>query len=244
MQTSMIITAVQNKYPWHELLMPTNIPSWFLVAVGSWAGYLALRTLRAIKRQADTFVSKEKARVTVEIKPFKPDSTDNVWFVEMAVTNGGSTNAFIGPAICLPCINAANWDTKDAYVRLSMNLPAILKPNETITFKPPIQHGNDLKWNLDVETIGMIVSGFSGIFIIGLIEYKDVFGSRWSLKFGRKWSGVISKNNNEWLFTDWKEYDPLDANGEYKICEPGRTKRLWRRLRGRDPNSVHALRVS
>ena len=40
------------RYPWRKLLAPANIPNWFLVAVGFWAGLMALRTLNSIKHQA------------------------------------------------------------------------------------------------------------------------------------------------------------------------------------------------
>lgn len=38
-------------YPWGELLAPANIPNWFLVGVGFWAGLMALRTLREMGRE-------------------------------------------------------------------------------------------------------------------------------------------------------------------------------------------------
>ena len=40
-------------YPWRELYAPANVPNWFLVSVGFWAGLMALRTLKSIDRQAD-----------------------------------------------------------------------------------------------------------------------------------------------------------------------------------------------
>ena len=41
-----------SKYPWRKLYGPANIPTWFLVGVGFWAGLMALRTLKSINRQA------------------------------------------------------------------------------------------------------------------------------------------------------------------------------------------------
>jgi hypothetical protein len=40
-------------YPWGELLAPANVPNWFLVGAACLAGWLAYKTLRAIKEQAD-----------------------------------------------------------------------------------------------------------------------------------------------------------------------------------------------
>jgi hypothetical protein len=38
-------------YQWHELYAPANLPGWFLFLVGGWAGWMALRTLKAIRDQ-------------------------------------------------------------------------------------------------------------------------------------------------------------------------------------------------
>ena len=41
-------------YQWKELLAPANIPNWVLCFVGGFAGWAAFKTLKAIKRQANT----------------------------------------------------------------------------------------------------------------------------------------------------------------------------------------------
>lgn len=224
------------------LASPNNLPNDGLFLIGLAGVCVAVWTLRTIKRQVDTFVSKERARLTVDVDSFEPAEAGVPWFAKMTITNHGSTNAFIGPAICLPCINAANWDTKDAHVRHTINLPSVIKPNEGIEFSPPVQLRNDLKWEFDEETIASVGNGFAGIFLVGLIEYRDVFGGRWSLKFWRKWNGTHS--HGKWLFTDWKEYDPLGANGEYGIRKPTIPLRFWRHLRRRDPNAVVARKAN
>jgi hypothetical protein len=40
-------------YQWRELYAPANVPNWVLAIVALWAGIMALKTLRAIKQQAD-----------------------------------------------------------------------------------------------------------------------------------------------------------------------------------------------
>ena len=59
-------------YQWRELYSPTNVPSWVLALVAAWAGYLALKTLRAIKRQADIQEASMRQWVDVEIVGIEP----------------------------------------------------------------------------------------------------------------------------------------------------------------------------
>jgi hypothetical protein len=40
-------------YQWRELYAPANIPNWALAILAGWAGIMALKTLRAINKQAD-----------------------------------------------------------------------------------------------------------------------------------------------------------------------------------------------
>lgn len=60
-------------YQWRELYAPANIPIWALTALAGWAGFMALRTLGAIKtqadlmkRQAEAMENAERARISVE----------------------------------------------------------------------------------------------------------------------------------------------------------------------------------
>lgn len=80
-------------YQWHELLAPTNIPNWCLVVVGALTGLIALRSLKAIARQADKMevhatmmqrqltemqrqtdwlIEKERPRLSIELSTFDP----------------------------------------------------------------------------------------------------------------------------------------------------------------------------
>ena len=44
---------VKKSYQWIELFSPANIPNWVLAVIAAWAGFMALKTLKAINRQAD-----------------------------------------------------------------------------------------------------------------------------------------------------------------------------------------------
>src|SRR6266851_1433032 len=52
---------------WKEVFGPANLPSWTLVIVGGIAGFLAWRTLNAIKRQADLMEDTAKRQLRAYI---------------------------------------------------------------------------------------------------------------------------------------------------------------------------------
>jgi hypothetical protein len=101
-----------SSYPWGELLAPANIPNWLLVGVGSWAGFLALKCLKDIKRQADLMklqlaemqrqtdwlVSKERPVLTIKLDPFdffQPRSEAGPYFVTGTVHIHGLSDVTI-----------------------------------------------------------------------------------------------------------------------------------------------------
>jgi hypothetical protein len=229
----------KDKYDW--------LAYWAGVAlslVGVGGVWIAVVTVRAVKRQVDTFISKERGRLTVDVEAFIPEDPKQKWYANLIISNHGSTNVFIGPALCLSCINVPQWDMKDAVLQLQIDLPKVIPPNiGGIKFAAPIQIGNKLSGTYDFKTIDEIGNGTKGVFVVGLIEYWDVFDERWSLKFTRKWGGSL--HNSSWVFTKWKDYGrkhggPAEANGEYKIEEPSIMRRLARWILRRDPNTVVA----
>jgi len=54
-------------YPWRELIAPANIPNWVLALLAGVTGWLAFKTLRAIKRQADIQAAGMKQWVAVDV---------------------------------------------------------------------------------------------------------------------------------------------------------------------------------
>ena len=54
---------------WKEAFGPANLSNWALVVVGGIAGCLAWLTLRAISKQIDLVIKKERARIAIEVAP-------------------------------------------------------------------------------------------------------------------------------------------------------------------------------
>ena len=216
-------------YPWRELLAPANIPNWTLCVVGAVAGWLAWSTLKAIKQQVDMFISKERARLSVEMESFYLGEPNALWEVEFRVTNHGATNAVIENALCLPCIQVAKWDTKDALIRLQIQIPKIMAPNpDGVKVTGPIQLASDLNWDIGAEDIEALTSRRASIYVVGYIEFRDVFDTRWRLDFCRKWNKFSHIKGEDDLGGTWTD---CGENKERQIKEPHSLAQILLRIR-------------
>jgi hypothetical protein len=223
-----------------------------LVGIG-----VAVWTLLTIKRQVDTFVSKERARITVDIKPIKQSirakdqivydkspmpPPKGIWYADLLIANSGETNAFIGPSLCKACIKPAGWNPRKENITSQVGLPKVVHPHtEAFPHSVKIETTTALIPEVDSATAQGIGDGSLGIYVIGHIEFADVFDNRWIVKFCRKWGGW-------WFEGQWQEnatwYDYPDnltkergMNAEFQIERPSVVRRLWRGLRKKDPQA-------
>ncbi|HWB32794.1 MAG TPA: hypothetical protein VG714_06450 [Acidobacteriaceae bacterium] len=97
-------------YHFRELWAPANIPNWVLAALAGWAGFMALRTLWAIKAQADHMerqnsLAFNEKRPRMALLPCSWTSLANsVPVIQMRVTNIGGSKAIFG--MCLAGMKA------------------------------------------------------------------------------------------------------------------------------------------
>jgi|GEM_PF-3147817 len=220
-------------------------PFWLNLAL-TIAGFIgigiAVWTVRTIKRQVDTFVSKERARLTVDIRQFEP-SYGGIWIARVKIANHGSTNAFIGPALCSACVKDPGWQGKMA-ITTQIPLPKVIPANgEPEEYAARIEMPGPSVYEVDQATFEAVRGGVKRIYVVGLIEFWDVFGARWTLKFFRLWWGTWL--DSKWQYTAWRDYlpedgAPADANGELRIEKPSAIRRFLRRMMRRDPNAVLA----
>jgi hypothetical protein len=90
-------------YQWRELYTPANIPNWVLAALAGWAGFMALRTLGAIKDQtkvakdaadaallsAQVVINAERGRIVLKIeKHGLPGEPGKAAFAVVALNKG------------------------------------------------------------------------------------------------------------------------------------------------------------
>jgi len=228
-----------------------------LFIVGIFGVWVAVVTVRTVKRQVDTFVSKERARITIVVQPFNPSeaypsrmiydnspmppATFNVNHVEFCITNSGETNAFVRRALCKACVKELNWDARDETINSQINLPNVMHPHEApFRHRTAIETGHLLKSEIDKDTAQAIADGTLGIYVIGHVEFGDVFDNHWAVKICRKWGGWWF--GGEWQGSSvWHDYEPegtvgLPLNGDFRIKQPSTLRRILRTLRRKKPN--------
>jgi hypothetical protein len=242
-----------------RLFSPENTPNIGLFFVGLLGVTAAIFTLKMIKSQVDTFVSKERARITVDIEPLKPNGREEprgipydkspmlpasgeIWHADLLIANSGETNAFVGAALCKAYVKATGWNPQEEIFNSSIGLPKVMHPHtDPFTYQVRIETGNILRPEMDREMVKAVADGSMGIFVIGHIEFVDVFDSRWTMKFCRKWGawwfGGAWQGVNIWYDypDDILPEDNL-VNGEFRIKRPSWLQRLRSRMRGKDPD--------
>ncbi len=229
-----------------------------LAGIGIWGIVIAIWTVRTIKRQVDMFVSKERARITVDIEPFNPSDTNlygilydkspnradafKISHVDLCVANSGETNAFIRNSLCKACIKQAGWDARKENIASQIGLPQVMYPHkEAFKHRARIETGHPLKPDVDRDTAQAIADGFLGIYVIGHIEFGDVFDNRWTVRFCRKWGAWMF--GGQWQDTSsWYDYEPhtrgeFPMSGEFRIKRPSIIKRILRRVRKKKPEA-------
>jgi hypothetical protein len=229
-----------------------------LAVIGFFGIVIAIWTVRTIKHQVDTFVSKERARITVDIEPIKqsggvrtgtpypnsdmPPPSGEIWYADLLIANSGETNAFIGQSLCKACIKATGWEPGREFITSQIGLPKVLHPHkDAFRYSARIETGHVLRLELDKEMAQAITNGSMGIYVIGQIEFGDVFDNRWTVKFCRKWGAWWF--GGAWQGVNiWYDYPddilPEDSlvNGEFRIKRPSWLQRLRNRMRGKNPD--------
>jgi hypothetical protein len=161
--------------------------------------------------------------------------------VDLCVANSGETNAFIGPSLCKAYIKATGWDPQEEIFTSQLGLLKVMHPHaEAFRYIARIETGHVLRREVDSELAQAIADGSMGIYVIGHIEFGDVFDNRWTVKFCRKWGAWMF--GGQWQGTNvWYDYPDIlpeksRMNGEFRIKRPSFPRRLWRKIRKRDPD--------
>jgi hypothetical protein len=213
-------------------------PEWVIVYVTVVYALLAWLQLRAIRKQAaimerqvDTFINKERGRLTVEIEPFDMHGAKALGEVKIRVINHGSTKASIGRSVCLPCVESSEWKTADAESNLQMDLPKVISPNvEGAPFTAPIFQGGKLEFD-SKKAIDDIQSGTMSLYVLGCIDYEDVFGGKWQLRFCRKWQSLVYAGGTALRHHSWPDHGGTEENYERQTKDPSKLTSFLARIR-------------
>lgn len=199
-----------DRHDWKEAFYPGTWANWALALFAAWAGYMALLTLRAIKRQSDIMVNKERARLRIEIFPLNYDWPETLSLgpsAELKVSYCGTTEAFIMDSY-LYCNIRESRDAVASGTDVGIfDLPQVI--NGTVG----IPEQKALIWpSLQGDVLDSVKEGKSFVHLYGFIKYKDIFKNDRETGFYYIW--VIEKHpyfpqisNSRWVKKKCKGYD-------------------------------------
>lgn len=214
------------QYPWRELYAPANIPSWFLVGAGLFAGWLALKTLRAVrcqadlmKEQSDLVVEKERAKLRIDLKPFNPfpieDESEN-YMVEGSVAIYGYTEAFIETAEIYASIGEEGIINPLPEWLFPLHLPSvILTGSKPINFATLV---NAKDGPASDEGIIPVRAGQEFVFCTATIIFSDAYGQRWVFRLRKKLSFAWEPQNaaEAEILGRWEDVGLASERGEHR----------------------------
>ncbi|HKR26058.1 MAG TPA: hypothetical protein VJS11_01340 [Acidobacteriaceae bacterium] len=227
MMSAEFVGGLLRTYPWKDLLAPANIPLWLLVIAGVWVAFVALRNLKAItaqtrelRRQNETIVSKERARLRVEMLPFDPLVTKgnlHAFEIRAEVSISGPTDAFIDHTEFRAVIGDEpdRVDFNASFPSSMLNVGKVIKAGAR-----PVQGMTLLRLPsaeiLGPENMSEIVLGKRGIHAAGSITYRDVFDGRWIFRF-RYFYKANYLNDGTPLGGYWTQIGTPEQNGEFRL---------------------------
>lgn len=227
MMSAEFVEGTLRAYPWQDLLAPAIIPIWILVVVAAWAASSALRSMRAIsgqtrelRRQNEMLISKERARLQVDMLPFDPLITKgnlHAFEIRAEVSISGPTDAFIDRTEFRAVVGDQpnNGDFSAFFPSSMLNIGKVIRANAR-----PVQGMTLLRDPsaeiLKPEDLTEIMLGKRGILVAGAITYRDIFDGRWIYRF-RYFYKAAHLGDGTPLGGHWTQVGTSDQNGEFKL---------------------------
>lgn len=227
MTSAVFVGGLLRAYPWKDFIAPAIIPVWLLVIMAAWAALAALKSMKAIavqtrelKRQNDMIMSKERARLRVEMLPFDPLVTKgnlHAFEIRAEVSISGPTDAFIdrtefrAVAGDQPDSVDFNASFPSSMLNVGKSMKANAKPAQGMTL---LRHAN--AEILGTENISEILAGKRGIHAAGSVTYRDVFDGRWIFRF-RYFYKATYLNDGTPIGGYWTQVGTPEENGEFRL---------------------------
>ena len=100
---------------------------------------------------------------------------NDIWRVDLLIANSGETSAFIGRALYKvhPAFSVGIQERKS--LSRSLDLPKVMRAGEVpIEIRAEVEN-HETSIQIDRETAKAIMDGSLGVFVIGYVEFGDVF---------------------------------------------------------------------
>jgi hypothetical protein len=178
---------------WHKLVTwPEGIATWALIltlAVLIWQAILTRIAARAASSNVELYMSKERARLRIKMKPLVlPSEIDTFNTVDFTVSVYGQTDAFVTDSLCVAYIFPwgvfNNPELRDKIMFPIHSLPSVVSANAPAVNCCALLGTKDGADNILVEE-AKARRMFVGV--RGFIKYKDVFDRERETAFRYVW---------------------------------------------------------
>ena len=130
----------------------------------------------ATNKNVEMFISKERARVRITLKPLNLTTPQfGVYVVEFNVTNCGPSTAFIANSGCVAYYGPGQYVETDKEMGAAIIFPIHSMPGEMVPNSPPVEAFTILFSVGDNTVLTEIKEGRFSVGLRGSIKYRDVF---------------------------------------------------------------------
>lgn len=161
----------------------------------------------AARESVDLMVSKERARLRVELQPFYLNF-DAPSPARFQIQHQGSTDAFVLDSRASVYVSDSREPDRTVESGRPVPLPSVIGAQN------PVVVAEDVLHPFTEEEIDRIRELKSFVHFTGSVRYKDVFEGEHETRFNRVWSIANMGNLNGEPFTYWEHCGSVDENKE------------------------------
>jgi hypothetical protein len=167
----------------------------------------ASSTAAAAKATAELLVSKERARLRVELQPFYLNF-DAPSPARFEIQHLGSTDAFVLDSRASVYVSDSRNPDRTFQNGKPIPLPSVIGAQNPVVVAEDVLHPFS---EAEIENIRELKSF---VHFTGFVRYKDVFDGEHETRFNRVWSIARMGNLNGDPFTYWEHCGEVDENKE------------------------------
>jgi hypothetical protein len=188
----------------------------FTLLIIGWQSYETRRSAKAAQDGIELMISKERARLTVDLEDFKLTTQDGIYQIKFKINILGTTPAFIADAQCacgeFPLAYTEEPEIMDmAMIDIQSYpfFPKVIPPNSV-----PVEAYSFLFINENADTmLNEIKNDRLFVIVRGFIKYKDVFErpreTRFRYAWKYWWAAPIGSDERPGA---WEKCGPEDQN--------------------------------
>jgi hypothetical protein len=193
---------------WYKIGKPDILPVWLAMLITGVVGVIALRTLGTIRTQNDMIVSKERARLRVDLVNLPEEPEDfPAMSIKALVTISGSTEAAIRKTAFKTVTVGTDEDTHlPSSLQEMRGMPSVIRAADA-----PVEVRDLI---IGLEGFTKVFTGASMVYAKGAIHYTDVFDGKWVFRFSRRYKFLFYPDEVI-IGGSWEDYGEEGDNGEY-----------------------------